>query len=266
MNTRLYSCEAVHGMTLPELMVGMAVGLFVATVAISTFISTRTLNVVNSSSTRMTENARLATETLHTDLRSAGFAGCRTLEQRLDGPPLVVLAGGLNAGFLVGGNSGVLGYTATGTGHSPALPTALSDAAPNRLLNSDILTVRVPADNVALGITGSMASQSGNLQLGTVGPIAVGDVALVANCKAAALFQVTGVASNELSHDAGSLIPGNSTTDLGHVFRSDATVYRMQTRHYYVAPGIRAGTNSLWRLTVPAPAGASLGEPEHVRF
>ena len=77
-----------RGMTLPELMVGLAVGLFVVTIAISTFVSTRTLNVVNSSSTRMTENARLATETLHTDLRSAGFGGCRTLEQRLAGSGL----------------------------------------------------------------------------------------------------------------------------------------------------------------------------------
>ncbi len=86
-------------MSLPELMVGLAVGMFVVTIAISTFVSTRTLNVVNSSSTRMTENARLATETLHTDLRSAGFAGCRTLEQRLDGPPVVVLSGGSERGF-----------------------------------------------------------------------------------------------------------------------------------------------------------------------
>lgn len=260
------------GMSLPELMVGLAVGMFVVTIAISTFVSTRSLNVVNSSSTRMTENARLATETLHTDLRSAGFAGCRTLEQRQDGPPVVVLSGGLNAGFITDGNSGVRGFSGTVTAHSPALPTAIGtaiDAAfpsnpPTPLLNSDVISVRVPADTVALGLVASMAGTSANLQLQAPlasNPIAQGDVVLVSNCKASAMFQVTSAdpaGTGVLAHDTGVLAPGNANTDLQHVFRSDASVYRMQTRHYYVAPSaLRTGTNSLWRVTVPAPAGGT---------
>ena len=257
------------GMTLPELMVGLAVGLFVATVAISTFVSTRTLNVVNSSSTRMTENARLATETLHTDLRSAGFAGCRTLEQRIDGPPVIALNTGL--GFITDGSSGIRGYSGTGSAHSPALPTAIATAltaasltayAPR--LDSDVISVRVPADAAALGLVSSMGSPSAAPQVeGALNTIALGDVVLVSNCKASAIFQVTSVTTAgtnvNLNHDAlSSLTPGNSSTDLQHVFRSDANVYRMQTRHYYVAPSkLRAGTNSLWRLTVPGPAGGA---------
>ena len=260
-----------RGMSLPELMVGLAVGMFVATVAISTFVSTRTLNVVNSSSTRMTENARLATETLHTDLRSAGFAGCRTLEQRIDGPPVVVLSGGLNAGFITDGNSGVRGFSGEGTAHTPALPTAIATAltaaslgafAPR--LDSDVVSVRVPADAVSLGLVSSMGSTSAapQLEAGLAGnTIAQGDVVLISNCKASAIFQVTAAtpaATGSLTHATGSLTPGNSSTDLQHVFRSDANVYRMQTRHYYVAPSkLRTGTNSLWRLTVPGPAGGS---------
>ena len=253
---------ALQGMTLPELMVGLAVGMFVATVAISTFISTRTLNVVNSSSTRMTENARLATETLHTDLRGAGFGGCRTLEQRQDSPPVSVLSGGFNAGFIVDGNSGVRGYTGTGTAHAPTLPTAVSAVATGRLFDSDIVAVRVPADTVSMGLIASMGSAAAAPQLKASAPgntIAQGDVLLISNCKAAALFQVTAatpVATGVLSHDTGSLTPGNATTDLQHVFRSDSNVYRMQTRYYYVAPN--NGVNSLWRITVPAPGGGAL--------
>jgi type IV pilus assembly protein PilW len=255
--------RALRGMTLPELMVGLAVGLFVATVAISTFVSTRTLNVVNSSSTRMTENARLATETLHTDLRSAGFSGCRTLEQRLDAPPVAVLSGGIDAGFITDGNSGIRGYSGTGSDHSPPLPAALAAAATGRLLNSDVVSVRVPADGVSMGVVASMGSTSAAPRLAAAAPgntIAQGDVLLISNCKAAALFQVTAAdpaATGTLTHDTGSLIPGNASADLQHVFRSDSTVYRMQTRHYYVAPNA-AGVNSLWRLTVPAPGGGAL--------
>lgn len=260
-----------RGMTLPELMVGLAVGLFVATVAISTFVSTRTLNVVNSSSTRMTENARLATETLHTDLRNAGFAGCRTLEQRIDGPPTVLLDGGLDAGFITEGNSGLRGFAGSPTGHTPALPAVIGNALTAASLtayapinDSDVVSVRVPADNVALGLVASMGTSDAAPQVEAAlatNPITQGDVVLVANCKASAIFQVTASdpkTTGSLTHAAGTLTPGNLSTDLMHVFRSDASVHRLQTRHYYVAPSkLRTGTKSLWRLTVPAPGGGT---------
>ena len=259
-----------RGMTLPELMVGLAVGLFVVTIAISTFVSTRTLNVVNSSSTRMTENARLATETLHTDLRSAGFGGCRTLEQRLDGPPVVTLNGGINAGFLTEGNSGVRGYRGTSSAHDPALPTAVAAAAAGRLLNSDIVSIRVPADTVSMGLVATMGSTIAPPQLAASAPgntITQGDVLLISNCKAAAIFQVTSsdpFGTGTLTHAPGLLSPGNASQDLQQVFSSDSNVYRLQTRHYCVAPSaMRPGTNSLWRISVPAPGGGAL-VPEEV--
>ena len=53
----------------------------------------------------------------------------------------------------------------------------------------------------------------------------------------------------------GAFTPGNATDDLQQRFRTDATVYKMETRHYYVAPSaIRPGTNSLYRLVVPGHA------------
>ena len=70
------SSRQARGLTLIELMVGLAVGLFVSLIAIAVFVSTRTLNVVSNSSARMSENARLAMEVLQDDLRHAGFQGC----------------------------------------------------------------------------------------------------------------------------------------------------------------------------------------------
>lgn len=246
------------GMTLVELMVGMAVGLFVATVAIATFVSTRTLNVVNASTTRQSENGRLAMELLTSDLRSSGFAGCRPLAQRED-PPVSLLNGGIDQGFITEGNSGLRSYHGTGTGFSPALPTIL--AGRGILTNNDVVSVRVPADATALGVVATMGSTTASpqIQAGVGGPIVQGDVLLIANCKAAAIFQVTSAPATTgvLDHAAGtSPVPGNAGIDLQHSFRSDATVYRLQTRHYYIAPSVlRAGTNSLWRLVVPATAG-----------
>lgn len=270
-------------MTLPELMVGLAVGLFVVTIAISTFVSTRTLNVVNSSSTRMTENARLATETLHTDLRSAGFGGCRTLQQRLE-PQVnqtlkVMLNGGTAAGFISEGSSGLLGYSGTGAGHSPTLPTALAAATPAPAINSDVISVRVPADTVTLGVIATMATPDAAPQLAAAASgntIKRGDAVLISNCKAAKIFQVTtgpnpesAATTGVLEHATGMLTPGNvawPTDPQEPKFTYDSSVYRVQTRHYYVAPSAqpqRLGTNSLWRLTVPAPNGGAL-VPEEI--
>ena len=266
--------RASMGMTLVELMVGMAVGLFVATVAIATFVSTRTLNVVNASTTRMTENARLAMDLLHTDLRSSGFAGCWPLAQRRDDPPLSVLQGSVADGFITTGSSGLFGYKGTGTGFSPALPAVFDKLAtaalPNTTLpltGSDVVSVRVPADTVALGVVSAMATPDAAPQVkaNTDGNTLVkGDIVLIANCESSAIFQVTETdpaVTGVLTHAVGDgSARSNTTTNLQKTYRSDATVYRLETRHYYVAPStVRPGTNSLWRLEVSGALKAANG-------
>ena len=256
--------NAGRGMTLVELMVGMAVGLFVILVACTIFVSTRTLHGVGSASTRMSENGRLAMDTLQTDLRNASFLGCRPL---LNDPPVTVLNAGTGA-FLTTA-AGLAGYRGTGAGFSPALvaPLAAIPAASGPLPNSDVLTVRVPFDPDGLGIVVPMASTLAAPQVAASSPtstIAAGVIVLVASCKAAAMFQVTEpnpAATGVLTHGiGGAFVPGNFTDDLQQRFRTDATVYKMQTRHYYIAASaLHPGTNALWRLAVPGPA-----DPEEV--
>ena len=147
-----------RGMTLVELMVGLAVGLFVSLIAIAVFVSSRTLNVVNASGTRMGENSRLAMDLLQDDLRSAGFQGCHDPAAAL---PLSVLnaAAAVDAGFLDGTSTGLAGHRGTGTAFSPGLPAALAGLAPAPLPSSDILSVRVP-DRLSFGLTAVMATTS----------------------------------------------------------------------------------------------------------
>lgn len=254
----------MRGMTLIELMVGMAVGLFVVLIAVAIFISTRTLHTVGAAATRMSENGRLAMDLLQTDLRNATFAGCRPL---LNDAPVNVLNPGTGA-FLTGG-TGLQGHRGTGSGFAPALiaPMATMAAASAPLKTSDIISVRVPADMLGLGIAMPMGSVSAAPQVAPNSPtntLAMGDIVLMASCKAAVLFQVTEAnpaATGLLSHAVGGAFdPGNASSDLQQRFRSDATVYKMETRHYFVAPStLRPGTNSLWRFVVPGPA-----DPEEV--
>jgi type IV pilus assembly protein PilW len=125
----------------------------------------------------------------------------------------------------------------------------------------------VPADPDGLGIVAAMASTLAAPQVAASSPgntLVSGDIVLVASCKAAAMFQVTEpnpAATGVLTHALGGpFVPGNGSSDLQQRFRSDSTVYKLQTRHYYVAPSVlHPGTNSLWRLAVP---GGS--DPEEV--
>lgn len=255
--------KSSRGFTLVELMVGLAVGLVVSVIAISVFVSSRTLHSVNTSSNRMGENSRLAFDLLHRDLRSAGFQSCA---QRTSAPPDSTLNAG-NGGFLNSGTSGVQGHRGTGVGFAPALTAALAGIVVNPPdPRSDIVSIRVPVDLLSLGLSASMAAASGVPNVGANTPgntIVNGDIVLIANCKRSTMFQVTEAnpaTTGSLAHAVGgALQPGNSTTNLQQIYnRSDSAVYRLQTRHYYVAPSaLRPGTNSLWRFIVPSPAGAT---------
>ena len=251
----------VRGFTLVELMVGLAVGLFVSLAAISVFVSTRTLQSVSSSGTRMSENARLAMELLQRDFRSAGFQGCKSL---LADPPVNMLVAG-NGIFLDSGSSGLGGSHGNGATFNPVLNATLAALVPN--LDSDVISVRVPVEPLSLGLSTPMTLSAGVPQVGASTPgntIERGDIVLIANCKASAMFQVTAAtptvistgALEHVAHLAGA-DPGNAVEDFGHVFRGDTAVYRLQTRHYYIAPGSHANTNSMWRFTFPNPAGAT---------
>ena len=268
---RAKSVRRPHGMTLVELMVGLAVGLFVSLIAIAVFVSTRTLNVVNNSSARLGENARLAMEVLQDDLRHAGFQGCHDVSAN---PPVSMLnpTAALDADFLDTGLTGVTGHRGTGSSFMPGLGKALDALTPKPNYNSDIVTVRVPADNLSLGLTATMATAAAAPQVGAggaaVGTLRQGDIALVASCKAAAIFQITAdpVATGALAHAAGtSPAPGNAVPNLPQRFGTDAAVYRLETRHYYVAPSmLHTGSNALWRFRVPCPGCTGTDNPQEI--
>jgi type IV pilus assembly protein PilW len=250
-----------QGFTLVELMVGLAVGLFVALAAISIFVSTRKLQTVSSAESRMGENSRLAMELLRKDFRSTGFQGCNP---RLEGPPPSVLNPG-NGIFLDSSSTGMGGSHGNGSTFTPALNATLAALPQPPLANSDVVSLRVPVEPLSLGLAVPMTVSTGVPNVGVSTPgntIVQGDIVLIANCKAGAIFQVTEAnpaATGALTHaTGGASSPGNATGDLGTVFRGDSAVYRLQTHHYYIANSVqRAGTISMWRYIFPNTDGSA---------
>jgi type IV pilus assembly protein PilW len=68
--------RAPRGMTLVELMVGVAIGLFLIAVMGTVYLGSRTTFVAQESGSRLQENGRFVMDTIAGDVRMSGFRGC----------------------------------------------------------------------------------------------------------------------------------------------------------------------------------------------
>jgi type IV pilus assembly protein PilW len=200
---------------------------------------------------RLQEDGRFAIYLLNQDLRMAGFRGCN--------------GGSITPLNLVGSttypyqySTGLAGYAGTGSSWSPALDASIVALNPAPLADRDVVTVR-HIDGAGVPLTASMVGTLGSLTVSPGSPVATGDILLVADCSAAAIFQATGVdaGTGAIAHDAGAGSPGNTSADLGHVFGPDASVYRLVSRTYYIGASVtKPGSYSLFSYSVPAYDGA----------
>lgn len=238
-------------MGLVELMVWAAVSLLIVIIIGTIYVNSKQVTRVNDTISRMQENGRFAVYLIDRDLRMAGYRGCNGAA--------VTPANLLNStDYAYQFDVGIAGYHGSGGTWLPALDTSISALNPAPSSGADVVTIR-QIDGPAFPLIAPMAGTSADLQIGPGSHLAPGDVLLVADCGAAVIFNATSVnsVSGVVGHDTGNtVVPGNTSSDLGHVFSTDASVYRMVTRTYYVAPSARkAGTNSLWVNSVPAYDG-----------
>src|ERR1044072_4956455 len=125
-----------RGFSVVELMVAMAISLFLLGGVISIFVSSKSSYESNERLSRIQESGRFALNSIMTDLRGSGFAGCA-------GQPTHLSTSLNNATTLqwdfLGGP--VTGFQATGTNTwAPAMDASI----PSPLSGSDVLVVRGP--------------------------------------------------------------------------------------------------------------------------
>ena len=116
---------------------------------------------------------------------------------------------------------GIVGYHGSGSGWSPALDASITALVPPPLADRDVVTIR-HIDGAGDAADRQDERDHRRRQVSGGSPVAAGDVLLVADCGAAAIFQATlrSRAADSIAHEAGAATPGNSTKDLGHVFGS----------------------------------------------
>jgi type IV pilus assembly protein PilW len=242
------------GMTLVELMVGLLLALIVVWVAGSLYVTNKQVTRVNDSISRLQENGRFAMHVLEDDLRMAGFTG-------ICGNNVTTTNVLGSAAFPYQFSIGIAGFHGTGASWSPALDASISGLSPAPLPDRDVVTIR-RFDASPVALTAAMSSPTDVLTVAAGSPLAAGDLLLVADCKAAAIFQATSYAGGVIGH-AASGTPGNTTTNLGRAFGTDASVYRLVTRTYFIAPSARKpGSNSLWANSSPSYQGVA--QPEEL--
>jgi type IV pilus assembly protein PilW len=247
------------GMGLVELMVWVTISLLIVIVIGIVYVSSKQLTRVNDTFSRLQENGRFAIYLIDRDLRMAGFRGCNGGAVT---PVNVLNSTAYPYQFAIG----ITGYHGgSGGTWSPTLDASIAGLTPAPTAGTDVVTIRY-IDGPGIPLIATMANYSADLQVGAGSQLASGDVLLVADCGAAAIFNATSFDSGAgtVGHEAGTAaIPGNSSTDLGHLFSTDASVYRLVTRTYFVAPSARQpGTNSLWTNSVPAYDGQA--QPEEL--
>lgn len=242
-----------RGLSLVELMIGLALGLFAVAVMGMMYLGTRNTYSAQESGTRLQENGRYAVETMANDLRMSGFRGCQgdePVNNTLNTP----------SALLYNFGEPIWGSRNGGGAWTPAL-AAPADAL-GALPAGDVLVVRRP---VGLGwaLIGAMASASGDLPISATTGFAQGDLLVVADCGGAAVLQATNAtpgAAGRIAHvsGAGGVVPGVSANALARVYAHDARVWRMQTLIYHLAASERRpGDTALWVYAHPVYNGGS---------
>ena len=245
-----------RGMTLVELMVGLAIGLFLVAVMSSIYVGSKGTFLAQESTSRMQENGRFAMDTMANDLRMSGFRGClgqvrSTQFTNTLNTPTAVLYDYAQPAW---------GSHHTGGGWSPALTAPLSGLAMST--NGDVLVLRRP-NGSGWALTAEMLNASAAMTVTATATLKKGDLLMVADCGGAAVLQATNDTpglSGSVEHLVGvaGVSPGVSGTNLGRTFLQDALIWRVQTVAYYLAPSLRrTGQTALWSYTAPAYDGAA---------
>lgn len=231
-----------RGLSLVELMVALIIGLILTAGVISVYLTSKKSYSTDTGLAQVQENGRFALSFMEPIVRMAGFQGCAppstvtptSIVSGAAGPLLVYTPSG--AGAADPTSNTVVGYDASGTdigdnftlASSQPYTSSTADWTPNldatiysaiqslALTNSDILVLHaasadsVPVDDNPLG-SGTYDQSTGiYIPTGDVANFNIGQLAVIADCAHATLFQVTGNSSGNgpLTY-ADAATPGN---------------------------------------------------------
>ncbi len=233
------SLPSQRGISLVEIMVALAVGLFLTAGVVQIFLGNKQSYRVAEGSARIQENARFAMEFIAIDARMAGYQGCAGASRT------VVNTLGASPSFVEDFDIPVEGFQATSaSAWSPSVDASISSPLGGR----DILTIRGAFGN-GTNITGqptdasdcaSSSSYTQNLKVTSGAGFQSVDYAIASNCNRASIFQfATTPEASATTIDTGGV-------DLGACYAGTGELLPLETRSFYIRANA-SGIPSLYR-------------------
>lgn len=260
-----FSTRHLRGFSLIELLVSMAIGLFIMLGAMSIFVSSKHSYAQQDASSQMQENARFALEMLARDTRIAGMSGCS------DGISIAntLQDTGAYEGEAMSFSNGLTGYVGDAT--NSTFPASFKDISSP---NTDAIVIHSMNTDSEL-IVSSHNPNSATISFTTSdSTLQQGDIVMMidSNCTNMAVFANTGpanVANNASTsiHNTGNIAGedyqncsksvkgsfscGDTTGALSLAYTSGSSVFKIESFAYYIAPSsLDAAILSLYRKNV----------------
>ena len=231
------------GLSLVELMIAVAIGIFLTAGLIQLFSSSQQTYRVQENLSRLQENARFAMQIISRDVRMADYAGCKNSSVSETTNHIDTTSGNYDPAlhqFTAG-----IGGTNGAAGASVALD------------GSDILTLLNASDSGAAVQPPFGPLASSNITVTTGHPFEQGDIILLADCTQSDIFQITNdpSAGTTIGHVTGSFISNPGPTQIaepgnfnplacaaGHclsrVYTGEASLYTLTLNTYDIQGGV----------------------------
>jgi len=241
------SAHRQAGISLVEILIALVISLFLLSGIVQVYLANKTTYRFTEALGRVQENGRFAIEFMVQDLRMAGFFGCALFDPE-DPENIVNNLDPDGAGYDTSLHDFVLAGVIEGT-------------EGDGTNGSDSVTLRGSKPGHLSVVEPFSVSKSAVIFVTANDIVKPNDIVMVSNCRGADIFQVTnatqGGNASKMSvvHNTGNNSPGNYNPDnckggnahcLSQAYGADASMFRMQSVSYTIAPGA-SGEPALWR-------------------
>ena len=245
----------IRGFTLVELMVAIAIGLFLSAVTGTIYVNSKNMFNYQDAMSRLQENARFAMERMSRDIRMAGFSTCGKLSGSIANK---VNGGTSNWWFNL--DTPIMGFD-----NISAPPLTLPSNSPSPIAGTDAFYVLGSNDSGVSVKNHQMNTATFDTNPHSIKP---GTILVVTDCHQTSVFQMSGPTNNNnqstqiehAKHAAGaSVYPGNCEKGLrascpsadDYYFKSGASILQLYANYYFIAPSKTANSgNSLWTCSI----------------
>lgn len=244
-----------RGVSLVELMVGLALGLLVVLAASMVFLGSRQANRTTDGLGRMQETARNAFELMARELRETGGNPC---DINLRVANVLNNAQGATPAWWVDWERVLQGFDGATAFDGAAFGTGVGE----RVNGTGAVMVKFVADLSDLTVTAHDTGLARFTVNSNPHRVNAGDLLMVCNYRQAALLQASAIAGDTIDHTVSAAASGNCSRGLGvptqctsvgntYAFDAGAKVGRLVAVGWYIGNNGRAetGGRSLYRVT-----------------